>query len=293
MPVLEPRGNGQQDQDSKHKEQRKSATYYALTQAHIPAFGVETSKSIKSLRTKILLHKLVINTVMKQFGIILDSPGVNVDPPKLDYLLIQINNEHPIALKNGSELELEYGDDVVVTDIIANYARGLVADIEGVGTTNDTHRPFRFSKETRIIVRKDAQQCGWVNLKPGKPEIAVAEKQQSAISLDELRAESLMVDVNGQLKIVAHKDTLLIDRGDRLTLQSVRTNIARLDNDVAVNFKGFAPPKAVNDGNDLLFPIYTDQDLWVRYSVKKLGKRYPIIATYKNKKVGKFWVELK
>ncbi|MCK5227051.1 MAG: succinylglutamate desuccinylase/aspartoacylase family protein, partial [Desulfobulbaceae bacterium] len=78
-----------------HKEQRKSATYYALTTAHIPAFGVETSKSIKSLKTKIRLHKLVINTMMEEFGIVLDPPGFIVSPPKLDYLLVTINNGHP------------------------------------------------------------------------------------------------------------------------------------------------------------------------------------------------------
>ena len=45
---------------SKHKEQRKSATYYALTQAHIPAFGLEISKSIKSLKTKIRCTRLLL-----------------------------------------------------------------------------------------------------------------------------------------------------------------------------------------------------------------------------------------
>ena len=40
-------------ENSKHKEQRKSATYFALTEAGIPAFGIETSKSIKSIETKV------------------------------------------------------------------------------------------------------------------------------------------------------------------------------------------------------------------------------------------------
>lgn len=276
-----------------HKEQRKSATYYALTTAHIPAFGVETSKSIKSLKTKIRLHKLVINTMMEEFGIVLDPPGFIVSPPKLDYLLVTINNGHPLALKHGTELELAYGDDFVVTDIIANYERGLVADIAGIGTTNDTNRSFRFSEKTRIIVRKDAQECGWVDLKLGKPELARVKEQKRLISEDELQVETLMIDENGKLRNVANKGTLQVKKGARLTMQGVRTNITRLDNDVIVNFKGFAPPKSVNDGNDLLFPIYTDQDLWRRYSVKKRGKRYPILATYKDIVVGEFWVELR
>ena len=39
--------------DTNHPEQRKSATYYALTRAGIPAFGVETSKSIKANSQKV------------------------------------------------------------------------------------------------------------------------------------------------------------------------------------------------------------------------------------------------
>ncbi|MCK5227052.1 MAG: hypothetical protein KAK02_02540, partial [Desulfobulbaceae bacterium] len=152
---------------------------------------------------------------------------------------------------------------------------------------------FRFSEKTRIIVRKDAQECGWVDLKLGKPELARVKEQKRLISEDELQVETLMIDENGKLRNVANKGTLQVKKGARLTMQGVRTNITRLDNDVIVNFKGFAPPKSVNDGNDLLFPIYTDQDLWRRYSVKKRGKRYPILATYKDIVVGEFWVELR
>ena len=68
-------------EDSKHKEQRKSATYYALTQANIPAFGVETSKSIKDLETKMRLHKIVVNAMMDEFGIVQDPPKVTTAPP--------------------------------------------------------------------------------------------------------------------------------------------------------------------------------------------------------------------
>jgi hypothetical protein len=65
-----------------------------------------------------------------------------------------------------------------------------------------------------------------------------------------------------------------------------------LDSDVFINFKGFAPPTSTNEGNDLDYPIYTNQDLWARYSVNKKGKLYPVIATYNDKTIGEFWVEL-
>ncbi len=289
-----------------HPEQRKSATYYALTRAHIPAFGVETSKSIRSLATKIHLHKLVINAVMADLGIILDTPGVNLEPPQLRYLLVRVGNGFPYALPDGARIEVEMGADITVTDIIANYRRGLVADIEGLGSTNDNHKPFRITEPTRIIVRKDAQRCGVVEVVPRRPaaiEPATAAATPSpapapapaamAKKRPPLRAETLLVDVDGTMRELASGQTLAVGRGARLTLHAIRTHDPRRDRDVVVNFKGFAPPKAVNDGNDLNFPIYTDQDLWKRYSVGRKGKRYPIVATYNDRQIGRFWVELR
>ena len=63
------------DKNSHHSEQRMSATYYALTKHHIPAFGVETSKFLPSIDLKVRYHNLVINAFKKRFGIIPESPG--------------------------------------------------------------------------------------------------------------------------------------------------------------------------------------------------------------------------
>jgi len=274
-----------------HPEQKLSATYYALTQAHIPAFGVETSKTIKDLETKISLHKLVINTFMEQLGIELDAPGLNLTKPKLDYLLIKVNDGHSYAMPHGSTLKIKPGDEVLVTDIIANYKRGMVADIDGLGNTNDTHIPFIISKNTRVIVRKDSAECGWVELDIEKPD---EESTVVVASLDpsQIKAEELIINVNDSIQSLPAGSTLHIEKDSRLILMGVRTNIPHLDSDVLINFKGFAPPKSVNDGNDLDYPIYTNQDLWARYSVNKKGKLYPVEATYNDKIIGEFWVEI-
>ena len=102
----------------------------------------------------------------------------------------------------------------------------------------------------------------------------------------------MVVDVNGELKHVSNMQTLIIPRIGRIILQGVRTNIARMDSEVLVNFKGFAPPKSVNDGNDLLYPIYVENDLLPRFSENNQGIRYPIVANFKDKAIGHFWVEV-
>jgi hypothetical protein len=274
-----------------HHEQRESATYYALTQAHIPAFGVEISKTIKDLQEKISLHKLVINTFMEQLGIVLDTPGLNLVKPELDYLLIKVNNGNSYAMPHGSTLNINPGDEVVVTDIIANYTRGMVADIDNLGTRNDTHIPFRISKNTKVIVRKDAEVFGWVELETGTVD-EMPKLLPSHAPPPQIKAEELLVNVNDSIQRLRAGDTLHIDRDSRIILKGIRTNIPRLDSDVVINFKGFAPPKSLNDGNDLDHPIYTSQDLWARYSVNQEGRIYPVVATYQDMTIGEFWVEL-
>jgi hypothetical protein len=287
---FKPNNHDTLSEKTKHPEQRKSATFYALTRAHIPAFGVETSKSIEPLADKIHLQKLVINTFMKEFGIIMDTPGVMVDQPQLNYLLVKVNNGPAYALANGDRLDITAGDAILITDIIANYERGLVADIVGMGSTNDRNIPFRISKPTRVVVRKDALPCGWVDIVP-TPR-ADRNEQGGNLAESDLQAEEIIVNVNGTLQSLTANSTLAVPRGARLILRGVKTNMVQLDSDVFLNFKGFAPPKAINDGNDLHFPIYTDQDLWPRYSENSQGKRYPIEATYKDKNIGRFWIEL-
>ena len=149
---------------TKHMEQRKSASYYALTQANIPAFGVETSKSISSNSEKVNLQKLVINSFMAEFGIIPDTPGLHHEKTELAYVLIKVNGGFPYAVPNGSKIMIESGDEVIVTDIIANLDRGLAADFLDMGSHNDTKLPFRIAQPTKVVIRKDAETCGWVDI---------------------------------------------------------------------------------------------------------------------------------
>ena len=75
-----------------HAEQRKSATYYAITKLGIPAFGVETSKDIERDDLKVRYQTMIINEFMHEFGIIPQYPGIRLDPPKLKYLIIEVSS---------------------------------------------------------------------------------------------------------------------------------------------------------------------------------------------------------
>ena len=150
--------------DTPYLEQRKSATYFALTQLGIPAFAIETSKQLPSLEMKVCQHNLAVNAFLELFGVEVEHPGVTLDPPKLSYLLIAVNNGPPLAVGDGQKLLVAPGDTVEVVHVHANYERGLSVEVQGSGGLNDVHRPVRVTKATTVIARKDNSVIGQVNL---------------------------------------------------------------------------------------------------------------------------------
>lgn len=305
---FQPNNHNTTSDSTRYLEQRKSATYYALTQENIPAFGVETSKSIKSNAIKVSFQKLVINSFMDEFGIIAETPGLHVENTKIDYLLIQVNGQMPYAVPDGAKLQIESGDEVIMTDIIANSKRGLTADLVGMGSHNDINLPFRIAEPTQVIIRKDAETCGSMNIviKPGKTggkdtlhdkKTAKAPKPTPSSKKPEgppiaLRAEKLLLNVNGQLVTVAEGGEVIIPKDKLLIIKGVRSNISKLDSHIFANLKGFSPVETKNDGNDINFPLYPEHDLLTRFSENKKGLRYPVIATYDDKEIGSFWIKL-
>ncbi|MDR2422108.1 MAG: hypothetical protein LBE01_01875 [Deltaproteobacteria bacterium] len=151
-------------ENSKHKEQRASATFYALTKLGIPAYGLETSKQLPSLEMKVRQHNLAVNAFMELYGVIAESPRVNLAPPSLSYLIVSVNGRLPVAVSDGQTLLVNPGDLVEVIHVGANYDRGLSVDVVGVGSINDIRLPLAIHKETKIIARRDNVPFGQVQV---------------------------------------------------------------------------------------------------------------------------------
>ncbi|MDR0549201.1 MAG: hypothetical protein LBI10_07315 [Deltaproteobacteria bacterium] len=171
--------------NSKHKEQRGSASFYALTTLGIPAYGLETSKQLPSLEMKVRQHNIAVNAFMELYGVIAESPRVNLAPPNLNYLVISVNGELPVAVADGQTLLLNPGDEVEVIHVGANYDRGLSVDVLGVGSVNDIRFPLTIISPTVIIARRDHVPFGQVKvafLPPGSasPQLKKAEGALSA-----------------------------------------------------------------------------------------------------------------
>lgn len=280
------------DMDSIHKEQRKSATYYAVTVCGIPAFGVETSKSLP-LELKIEHHNYAINAFMRQFGVIPKTPGVNLEPPEFKYLVVSVNDSLPVVIENQQTLSVNYGDKVSIMHIEANYERGLSADFINYGSTNDLRKQIKITQPTRVVVRKDSYPCGSIYVSLG----GVTQKLVEGIAVQKKKANTgpqyllFKMKINGEERILQNYSEINIVKGDHLEIEDVITSFAD-PSDITVNFKGFVGDRGNNDGEDRGFIIDTGEDLWERYSLDGNGRKYQVIAEFSGELVGKFFVSI-
>ncbi len=152
------------EQDSPYKEQRGSATWFALTELGIPAYGVETSKNLPTLEMKVYQHNLAVNAFLELFGVELEQPRLRLEPPRLAYALIRVNGAAPLALTDGQTLRLNYGDRVELIHLAANYERGLSADFIGLGELNDLGRVLELRQDCSLELRKDQHLLGRLQL---------------------------------------------------------------------------------------------------------------------------------
>ncbi len=280
------------EQDSIHKEQRKSATYYALYTCGVPAFGIETSKSLP-LETKVLHHNLAINAFMETLDIIPETPGINLDHPKLRYLVVSVNNSLPFVVKDQQTLYIKPGDTITINHIEANYKRGLTAEIIGYGTINDTHKKIKVTKPTRIVARKDYYPCGSIYLAFG----GEMEKFARGVAVSESREPGthpylfFKTRINNEERIFQNYGNARMKKGDRFELIDIITSIADPSN-LTVNFKGFVGDKSKNTGEDRGYVIDTSKDLWKHYSVDGKGNKYYVVVKAGEETVGKLFIEL-
>ncbi len=273
--------------DSRHKEQRKSATYYALTAHNIPSFGVETSKFLPTIDLKVQFHNLVINAFMEEFGIVPQSPGFSLDAPSLKYVVVSINNEIPIVIKKGEKLNIARGDTINVSHIESNYERGLSLDILGFGDLNDYRKDITITKETSMIVRKDNEKFGEIPIKASKDKVPASKEKQAVLPPE--KVESFSLSVAGKRVLVSEGGQYDVVRGEVLKILEV---YPRSLTDCVVNFKGFVGDRLNNTGEDRGYDIDTGKGLLERYATGSKGNIYQIVVTRDEKEIGHLDIRL-
>ncbi len=269
------------DPKTPYPAMRKTATYYALRHHCLPAFGVEASKNLPSLKLKILYHNLVINEFMRELDIVPMTPKVLIESPRLEFVEIDVNGS-PVVVKPGDALPLKRGDAVTVNKIAANSPRGIFCDVKGKGGLNDLGNTFHIDRNTDIVFRKESKVIGKVHLhldrqprryRPGKTRVFV-------------------VEVNGEKRLLLNGEVLELSVDDKLRLL---TSFSDGNNAVTpkLNFKGWVPAGVRNRGDDRKFLIALSDELQTKYSVAGKGQRYPVVAeTSSGRKLGQFVVQV-
>lgn len=258
--------------DSLHAEQRKSATYYALTGEGIPAFGIETSKDLPSTEMRVLHHRLIINAFMDELGIVLEMPPVSLERPSLSYLVVAVNDGLPVVVWDQQTLHLRPGDRIEIAHIEANYDRGLCADIVGLGSMNDLRKSFAIAADTDIVVKKDHLECGRIHL-------ALDAKTSARPTAPALKSATLafIVRVNGRQYYYENGARVPLVLGDRFEVVDVILP-KEIGRKVTVNVRGYVNDRLKNTGEDRGCLIDTGKDLIRRYSVDREGRHYLVLV---------------
>jgi len=247
--------------NSNFPEMKQSATFYAVSNLGIPAFGIEASKNIDNLEDKIRYHNYAINAFLEMMGVVPEFPSVIISPPKLNNMNISVNRQRPVFVENYDTLRVFPGDQIKITRVNSNYQRGISCNIIGSGTEQDFQQEITITRSTEIRVKKDSDLIGkiYIDLK----------------SIDSQRITYVLA--NG-----GHKIVFLDGQTARLT-NGVRFKIIDVyspefpGQHLQVNLKGFVPPVDFNRGEDRNYWI-TPQDMWSKYSVNGQGKKYPVVV---------------
>ncbi len=269
--------------DTRHKEQRLSATYYALTSLGIPAFGIETSKSIPDYRLRVRYQTMVINAFLEEFGIVLENPKVALDSPFLKYLIVTVNERTPTVVTGNDVLKVHKGDRVRIVHIESNYSRGLTAQVKGSGRVlNYVDREIAISENTVIHVRKDRFLIATI-------PVEIMDSREGRMSAGihfEPRVTHFCVRVNDRTYVVEPGEELTVLRGDKLVILDPKTNLSEEDEKgMRIDLRGFqakSSPYPVEDRGHL---IHTDRDLQDTYGQVRGPVTFFMLQAKLNRKV--------
>lgn len=282
-------------------DMRKTATYYAVKQYCIPAYGIESSKNLPSVELKVLYHNYAVNEFMKIYGIVPEVPSIILEKPRFDYAIIAVNDE-PKKVDRGETLYISRGDVVELRHIESNYDRGVSGDLLGYGTLNDLNSKFIIKNNSVLQLRKDNVKIGNINIavakttKPKKETVTATAKPEPAKEPSvqaPVSGYSFSIKVNGKPSVVTNGDTLTVRVGTKLELIALLQDGA--DTGLSVNLKGYVPSfSVVNDGDDRGYVINLQPKRFMtKYAEDSSKMIYPVVVSKDKAEVAKFWIKMK
>jgi hypothetical protein len=158
-------------EQSLHKEQRKSLTYYALTVKHKMAFGIEATKNC-TLPQAVSYLTIAINAIMESAGVVVEafpstSPEVIAKELKRNEefkgLLVEINDVRKFILPHH-EIHLTSGDRFEILSVEAAHPRGWYPFLVGSKSYNDIGKEFSIRQRSKLVLQKDGKRIATFNI---------------------------------------------------------------------------------------------------------------------------------
>jgi len=264
------------DPNTPFPDMKLTATYYALTQCGIPAFGVESSKNIGSDTDKALYHIYAINAFLKLFDVIPEFPFLPYYPARNCESFIRVNEEKEKIYRAGDTLFCDMGDNIQITGYKAIPHRGIFFDISGTGTSNDLYRKVTIRKEHEITIRQDSHIIGKIHILPRK------ESQ---------RFLRYLFTVNDENILLKEGETLNLRPADKFIIVEVISELFD-SKEVKVNLKGWVPSMSSNPGEDRGYTIRGSELNWKKYSVYGKGRVYPVVTLLNNEEISTVYISV-
>lgn len=272
------------DPSTKFSDMRKTATFYALQEHCIPAFGIESSKNLPSLEMKVLYHNYAVNEFMKIYDIIPEHPQVLLAKPELKYAIVSINGQ-PEIIDNRATAYVNQGDVVEITHIEANYDRGVSCDILGYGVFNDYRSKIVPKSSTKVIFRKDNDKMGEITIQVNKPQPAMDYSVNGKYFV-------FIVKHNGKKFPLMDGDVISVREKDNFELIAAISDQS-CSSGYPINLKGYVPNVPVNNGDDRGYNIVIERSRFMtKYSKNGLGLEYPAVVKVQGVELGQIWLRI-
>ncbi len=244
------------ENNSQYLEQRKSLSYYALTQLKIPAVAIEVSKAIGDLNWKVRQQLGLTLAFLQEMGV---EAQCEIGDKLQKWSLVpdlQVNGKkvkESCSLQLGTELIVELGEKRGG----ACYAV-FASDRPGYDLLKDSRyllQPFR-----SLDIYADGKKIHSCSVSWQKAKTENGKKGDIAYKL------------NGKTLFAAPGKVVKVQSGDRLVLEGV---VGGKKNEV-LNVKGYVanPPGVYNGGQDMGVEIVLSRDMFLPRYVKKNGDNW-------------------
>ncbi len=278
-----------------------ASTYYVLTAECKPAFAIEASKNLPTVRDKVLVHVYAAIPLLAYYGIIVNESVSPVVAPTMSHVVVDVDGTK-YALQSGQTINVTQGSTVTVKNIYGNYQRGYTVDIIGVDAKGgrgqlDTNTPHVMSERGKVVanVYKDSVSVGKVFFQvqaPVQTPVPRGGGETLYTGLATPTTPSLLASVNGQIGVYPVAQNIVLNKGDAFTpiyFLLPKTDVPYFVN--IINIKGFVPKglaSGINTGNDMGHTMVAGvSDMLTQYAVRPtagdnfgVGEVFPVVVEY-------------